>query len=327
MPQESQEVHRCPATIAKQWPANFFIVGKGGNCYFVDAGQKNPDVQYIASNRKLNEKNHLTPGFYASISAFAKQAETMAKLVVKGKRQADTLARERTRAKTSPRKSTDVACPDLVAEGQRLAKPAILLRPKGTEVIAIAGGNGVGEPPRKAMEHILTVACSALPDNPNGLTGVIGVYRVDEDAMVKAVYFPDAQLSRATGGTKLHGARHDCLPPFGVLVQKGSAAVKKWFQSQKVAGRDAESWAESRTQGDFPELDRYLAAFRASHPFFTVKSKTNNFMLGGWTLEYPSGSEWFAIMNKPLLISKLGGEPWLEVVGQGKSLKTYCHVS
>ncbi len=50
-------------------------------------------------------------------------------------------------------------------------------------------------------------------------------------------------------------------------------------------------------------------------------------MLGGWSLNYPGGSDWYATMNRQLLLATLQGEPWLEVIDGGKSPKVVWHVT
>lgn len=80
------------------------------------------------------------------------------------------------------------------------------------------------------------------------------------------------------------------MPPFGILVNKWSAQVKNWFRSLRIPRRDAESWADAKEGGEYPELNQYWAEFRANHPFFSQHQLDFHAMLGGWTLNYPSGS-------------------------------------
>lgn len=315
---------KSPAKLAANWPSNYFVIADAGVLCFIDILEKNPEVQYIR-DKQLVAKDHLTPDSFKNVTAFAKSCEDSFKLRMKALGRAEVAAMERQKAAKRPTKK--VECPDLVAEANKLAKQCLLLGPSGTKLIGIQGGAAIGCPPKKAIEHLLTISCSALPLNPRSLTGIMSIYKVDQKEMFKAVLDPKGRLPSRTSGKRLYGTKHLCLPSFGVLVHKGSPITKRWFESLRVAGRDAESWATAKEGGDYPELDRYLAAFRASHPFYRFQPGEYVAMLGGWSLNYPGGSDWYATMNRQLLLATLQGEPWLEVIDGGKSPKVVWHVT
>src|SRR4051794_17739344 len=78
-----------------------------------------------------------------------------------------------------------VTADELIAEGQRLARPCVHLRPEGDKSAFAAVWGGAGRvappPPSDDLNHWLSFGCQFLPVGVGPKTGVASLYTEDGD--------------------------------------------------------------------------------------------------------------------------------------------------
>lgn len=302
----NQQAHK---KFRKRIPKGFFVYGGDAEGYWlIDTTQKKPQLHLI-------NKNYLLDGFedldehLAAVQASHK--EKWAK------------SRNGTKA---PAKKTSLTAEELLAEGRKLARPAVALYDTGKKYAAVWHGNGVVSPGPGEWRHWISIDTKALPENPRKLTGVVSVYEwfADDDRMgeLKVVHDKTASLPKKTDGTKLYGKEFQCLPDVDALFQFGSKAVKNWV---KTSG-----WDPSTGYDQSPVKD-YLRVVHREHPF--TSDDGTYAMLGGWSWcfnwcygtdeEYP----WHLVKKTLVVLTLAESEPWIEVFDDGKKFVTFSRIT
>jgi hypothetical protein len=200
---------------------------------------------------------------------------------------------------------------ELIAEAERLARPCVLLRDKGTpdRLAAVWGGPGLVAAPEGSFRHWLTFDCRFLPDGVGPPTGCLSVYTDEEQGESgAAVLDREGQLIAKRGNTKLYAREARSLPPLDAVFRFGSPAVHQWLRSW---GWEPDWGYNSNFKDPEPAL-QYERLYQSECPLYAGGAYA---VLGGWHFPWPDG-DWEVLLERPLLIwTFAGSEPWVEVWG------------
>jgi hypothetical protein len=314
---------RSPKDLAKSWPNELVVCSFSDRflCYF-DSTNEDPEIQYVIAKLLQPKVPSRTPTMYESLGELAKYSIwkfRMSEAFLK-RRLRDDGARTKARAdRAKVAKNRSFECPDLIAEGWKLAKPTMILKESGKAYAGVIGGDGIVEPTRSGnWQHLFSFQCALVPENPRKLSGVISVYEQD-DCLDELAAFHDSNstLPRKTNGIKLYSSPHQCLPSVGVVLSKGSPAVRAWVKSMGEWVGDLGYFEDN------PRVVEYVREFQSNHPHFNLDC---HLMLGGWGAVFPE-SDWLLRMKHTLLASKPSREPWIDVYQVGKQLQVDREVS
>ena len=296
--------------LRKEFPEKGFVFGgrKGGSCWMIDTAADNPAVQLV------HKADYILSGL-----------DNLDELLSRMKNaHKEAWSKSKKRAKAGP--AATLTPDELIAEGRRLARPAVALHDSGKKYAAVWRGTGVVSPGKGEWRHWISIDTSFLPDNPRKLKGVVSLYDwfADDDRWgeLKVVHDAKASLPRKTDGTKLYARKFDCLPDVEAVFQFGSKKVKDWAK--------ATSW-DANAGFDMSPIREYQAEVQSQHPFAT--NDGTYAMLGGWSWcftwcysideKYP-----WNLMKKALIVLTIAeSEPWLEVFDDGKKFVMFSRVT
>lgn len=196
---------------------------------------------------------------------------------------------------------------DLIAEGERLARPCVHLCPAGdpSAAAAVWRGPGVVPPPGDGYEHWLSIDCRFLPVGAGPSSGCLSVYTEDDDRHGAVTHDPSASLSSVRGGRPLYACPARSLPPLEAVFLRGSPAVAAWLASLGWPP----GWGYNGNFPDAEAADAYRAAQHVNLPF---DGEAVFAVLGGWPVPWPDG-DWPELVDLPLVVFTLAeSEPWVE---------------
>lgn len=297
----------------KRVPPNSFVFGGDSKGYWlIDLGIPDPPVRMI-------NKEWLLDGFV--------NLDEHLEFVKRSHQEASKTAKKRRRPGAAKADSKAALTPDdLIAEGRKLARPAVALHDTGKKYAAVWRGAGVADPGPGEWRHWISIDTSYLPDNPRKLKGVVSLYEwfADDDRMgeLKVVHSSKATLPRNSDGTKLFARRFDCIPDVDALIHFGSKRIRDWAK--------ATDW-EANPVYDRTPVKEYLDVVAAEHPFQSGDGAYA--MLGGWSWcfnwcygidqKYP-----WQLMKKALIVLTIAeSEPWLEVFDDGRKFVTFSRIT
>jgi hypothetical protein len=206
---------------------------------------------------------------------------------------------------------TSMTGAELIAEAEKLARPCVLLRKKGSEdrFAAVWGGDGLVPAPEGDFCHWLTVDCSFFPKGLGVTKGCLSIY-TDEDDCESGVAVLDkkGKLTAERGSTKLYAHEARSLPPADAVFRFGSPAVHKWLRANKWKPE----WGYNDNFNDSDLVEEYEQLYQSECPLYTDKAHA---VLGGWHFPWPEG-DWEDLADRPLLVWTFeDSEPWVEVWG------------
>jgi hypothetical protein len=195
---------------------------------------------------------------------------------------------------------------ELIAEGERLAKPCLSLRDKGAGApCAIWGGPGPLPPPGPKHRHWITLDCEAFPEHFPGATGSASLYAdyVEAGALLLG---PKLSLVRARSTTLLYAHPARSLPPIDAVFRFGSPRVQEWLA--------AHGWEPTWEYNDnFPDRETARAYERAWQDQCPLYGRGVHAVVGGWHVPWPDG-DWEDLLADTLVLMTLEeSEPWIEV--------------
>ena len=299
--------------LKKQFPAKGFVLGGGGDSlWMIDTAQSNPPVKLLFDEMILDGPDNL--------------AELVERVQANHK---DAWAKVKKREKAGAK--ADLSPETLLAEGRKLARPAVALYDKGKEYAAVWGGKGVVPPGKPSQgearwKHWISIDASRLPDNPRKIKGVVSVYEWlgdDKDwGAVKVYHDPKAALPRKPDGVKLFARKFQCLPDVDAVFHFGSKTVKDWLKANSL---------DTDSSYEVSPVKEYLEVVRREHPFMSRDGAYA--MLGGWSWcftwcygmdeKYP----WHVFKKALIVLTIADSEPWLEVFDDGKKFVTFSRIT
>ncbi len=199
---------------------------------------------------------------------------------------------------------------DLIAEGNRLARPCIYLRDKGAgRPVAAWGGSSPVAAPIGAADHIhhwITLDCGLLPKEV-GLSGSASVFSARNGTQSGAfVINRTIPFEVGPDSVPLFAESALSLPPIDAVFRFGSPAVHAWLAQNNWEP----SWGYNDNFRDRVTADAYEAAFQAQYPLYTGNAHA---VVGGWHFTWPD-DDWEQRLNDVLLLCTFKDyEPWVEV--------------
>jgi hypothetical protein len=198
---------------------------------------------------------------------------------------------------------------ELIVEGERLARPCVLLAAEGgaKHFAAVWGGRGLVPAPPGPFRHWLTVDCRFLPQGTRPGEGCLSVYTNEEDCQTgEAVHEASAKLRRTRAGQALYAQAGRSLPPIDGVFRFGSRGVRRWL--------GANGWRPDWGYNDnFPDrgpAKEYERLYQKECPLYAGGVFA---VLGGWHFPWPDG-DWAERSDESLFVWTIeGSEPWVEV--------------
>jgi hypothetical protein len=219
---------------------------------------------------------------------------------------------------------TSTVAETLIAEGERLAKPCLLLQSVGSGP-PVGVWRGEGQQPRPKgheMEtkkgvtstHWITVDCAWLKKHQIvRFDGLLSVYErsfeYGKRRNFRALFQDTTVKLSSIKGELLYGVSGTSFPPFPALCMHGGPAIKKWLKSQGLRRIDYPNVTLNRT----PEVLAYNREWLKRTPWFPEGEDGTAAVLGGWHIIWPE-DDWYMPPDIQLAIWTLrGSEPWIEV--------------
>jgi hypothetical protein len=201
---------------------------------------------------------------------------------------------------------------ELIAEGRRLQRPCMFLRPTGSgEVAAVWYEPETRTGYRAGYRNRcwLTVDARFISGLSPSVTGFITVFTGENDHESGRIAFTPSWPKQS--GTPLYASPASVLPPIDAVFARGSHAVESWIISH--------GWERNeRYNYNFKDkaiVDEYEKVWRSEHPLF--RDSNIYATLGGWHMTWPD-HDWHDLIDKKLLVFTLrDAEPWFEAWQMG----------
>lgn len=194
----------------------------------------------------------------------------------------------------------------LLAEGKKLIRPCMFLRPDSTgPVAAIWHNRDRDEIDATGFRCWLTVTTSFIPGFPDDGPPFLSVFTDEEKCEGGRIEYSDIQSVRP--GIELRATAESVLPPIEAVFARGADVVAQWLASP--------SWPRLEWYNDnFPDRDvvvPYERAWAESYPLY-LRDACPDAVLGGW--HWPCADhDWYQLIDEQLLVFTVAdSEPWVE---------------
>ncbi|MBI2825768.1 MAG: hypothetical protein HYX69_13870 [Planctomycetia bacterium] len=202
---------------------------------------------------------------------------------------------------------------ELMVEGERLAKPSLLLstEPSDLGVVAVWGGRGCpAHRGREDDQHRITFDCAWLARIGIDIRGSVGIYDVARrwnwPKPIHVSYDPDHPLDALiiADGTRLYAHEAASFPPIQALCLYGGDAVAAWLRANGWQRTDYDA-AEASDLGE-----RYSQEWMNRCPLYSSGWAA---ALHGWHMRWPEDDFYMPAEMALLLWTFWDAEPWIEV--------------
>jgi len=208
---------------------------------------------------------------------------------------------------------------EIVAEGERLAKPSLWLdeSPNASGVVAYWGGDGrIGYPGRDDDRHRITFDCNWLAAQGLRVKGAVGVYDVDSRWKWRVPFSLDCQPAalaelRMQGGLALFGREVASFPPIEAVCLYGGPVVDTWLTSEGLERTDYDDAATTEVGEAYQEVYRERSPLHASGL---------SAVLGGWHSIWPDDEFYLPREMRLALWTFRDAEPWIEVFERSQNM-------
>jgi hypothetical protein len=200
----------------------------------------------------------------------------------------------------------------IIAEGERLAKPSLLLdeTPTSVGVVAYWGGGGrLGYHGRDDDRHRITFDCGWLAAQCIRVKGSVGVYDIDTrwrwrvPVWLDRVQAPLTEL-QMQGGVALFGREAMSFPPIEAVCLYGGRVVDEWLASERLERTNYDAAATTEVG------EAYRQVYRERCPLFSDSPAA---ILGGWHAMWPDDDFYLPREMRLVLWTFRDAEPWIEV--------------
>ena len=193
----------------------------------------------------------------------------------------------------------------LIAEGRKLQRPCVFLRPQANgPVAAIWHEPDYDEIDATGHRCWITVDAGQIPGLPPSVTGSLSVFTDEEDCEGGKVEISSSRTKRA--GTKLYAYTTSVLPPIAAVFARGSEKVNNWISSH---GWDRTEPYNSNFK-DAQIVEEYLNVWRQEFPLYFESDIYA--VLGGWHW-LGQDADWHDLIDEQLMVLTVrDSEPWVE---------------
>jgi hypothetical protein len=193
----------------------------------------------------------------------------------------------------------------LIAEGRRIARPCVFLRPEGSgPVAAIWHGRDAEEIDETRYRCWITIDTRFVPAVPDEVWGFLSVFTDVETCEGGRIEIHESRPDRF--GIELHATAESVLPPIEAVFVHGSSAIGEWLA--------ANDWPrDERFNDNFPDravVEAYDRQWMKEYPLY--RQDEPYAVLGGW--HFPcADDDWYQLMDEQLLVLTVhDSEPWVE---------------
>jgi hypothetical protein len=193
----------------------------------------------------------------------------------------------------------------LIAEGRRLQRPCLFLRPEAYGALAATWHDWNLQKKRMNPNRpLVTIDARRIPGNPLQDFGYLTVF-IDE-ANCKAGKVEVASSWPTFPGTKLYAYPAEVLPPIEAVFARGSEEIGAWLTEN--------SWSrDERYNDNFADREivaPYMELWQKEFPLYFDSDIYA--MLGGW--HWPGAdSDWYDLIDDQLMVLTFReAEPWVE---------------
>ena len=221
---------------------------------------------------------------------------------------------------------------DLIAEGERLSRPCLLLGPWGEgEIVGIWGGRG-REPrptvdfldqPGVESQHWISIDCAWLAGqrilHPQAGNSHLSIYErtLPQNHPLYAASGHKFTWVGGTGplasagldGEPLYAKPARSFPPFPAVCLYGSPAVETWLATLGLRRIDYDHANLIRSEPG----RAYQEEWSRRTPWFPDGADGTAAVLGGWHQMWPDDDFYVPPETQPVLWTLRDSEPWLEV--------------
>jgi hypothetical protein len=191
----------------------------------------------------------------------------------------------------------------LIAEGRRLERPCVFLRPRGSGPVA-AVWHDDSEIDSTGHRCWLTVDARQVPGLLESIGGYLSIFTDDET-------YEGGRVDRSStwpnrGGTPLYAHAASVLAPIDAVFARGSEVVGQWIRSH--------GWERTVRYndnfGDAAVVRKYEEVWSDEYPLYG--SDDIYAVLGGWHWPGPD-DDWHDLIDERLMVlTKRDSEPWVE---------------
>jgi hypothetical protein len=193
----------------------------------------------------------------------------------------------------------------LIAEGRKLQRPCIFLRPQGIGPVAAIWHERNDDEIESTGHHCwLTVDARHIPGLPSSVSGYISVFTDEKKCQGGRVEVTPSWPTRA--GTELYVHTASVLPPIDAVFACGSEIVGEWIRSH--------GWERTERYNDNFEdaaiVTEYEQIWTREFPLYSESDIYA--VLGGW--HWPcADDDWHDLIDEQLMVLTVrDSEPWVE---------------
>jgi hypothetical protein len=208
----------------------------------------------------------------------------------------------------------------LIAEGERLARPCVYLRAEGDDFAALWGGAGVVSCGPGPYRHWLSIDLAHIPGGRGQHSGVLSIYTNEDDCKSGVAVSRSQDLPKTSDGLRLFAHPDVSFPPLDAVFRFGSAELKR-----RLAAHGWEpGWGYNDNFSDRRIAQEYEGGYRRRVPLFTGDTHA---VLGGWHMPWPD-DDGDALIDQHLIAWTFeDAEPWVEVWQQGRGYRVIRRIT
>jgi hypothetical protein len=212
---------------------------------------------------------------------------------------------ENTRFSTRIGQTGHMTSDQLIAEGRRLQRPCVFLRPKATgPVAAIWHERDDEEIDATGHRCWVTVDAGQIPGLSPSVKGYLSIFTNEENCEGGRVEVASSWPKRK--GIQLYAHPSPVLPPIDAVFLRGDNTVGEWLR----ANNWERGWGYNGNFKDKQVAEAYQKTFTNEYPVYIESDIYAT--LGGWHLPFPD-PDWQELIDEHLMVMTIrDSEPWVE---------------
>lgn len=193
----------------------------------------------------------------------------------------------------------------LIAEGRRLQRPCVFLRPKGTGPFAAVwherDDEEIGATGHRCW---LTVDAGQIPGLAPSVSGYLSIFTDEDKSEGGRVEVASSWPKR--NGIRLYAHSASVIPPIDAVFLRGDDSIGEWLQGNSWE----REWGYNDNFKDQQAAAAYQKTFTSEYPVYLESDIYA--MLGGWHMPFPD-PDWQELIDDHLMVMTIrDSEPWVE---------------